>query len=267
MSTISLKLQARPRTAPSTRDRKIGRLSRSDSQISLTSSIGTGRDSRTIGPSSGWILQLKGPWLPEKDRIVARSRHKTRIYQLHRIVRQVPTRRWVRIKFYGTFVDQSFRYAIEIASFWVGFIFDKSSGFVMSRVGSKVDGRRTGIKILFCYLNRLFSWTAQFDTYGLSGSMDRWLDPNGWSCGKTGHGTFCERGQNYLGNFQLTNVPSMSNSISNNSTATNVTNQSQGSPDKLYRLQIELVLRALIQAWLDLIQTPVWIHVLVWQVR
>ena len=149
MSTISLKLQARPRTAPSTRDRKIGRLSRSDSQISLTSSIGTGRDSRTIGPSSGWILQLKGPWIPEKDRIVARSRHKTRIYRLHRIVRQVPTRRWVRIKFYGTFVDQSFRYAIEIASFWVGFIFDKSSGFVMSRVGSKVDGRRTGIKILF----------------------------------------------------------------------------------------------------------------------
>ena len=48
MSTISLKLQARPRTAPSTRDRKIGRLSRSDSQISLTSSIGTGRVSRTI---------------------------------------------------------------------------------------------------------------------------------------------------------------------------------------------------------------------------
>ena len=109
MSTISLKLQARPRTAPSTRDRKIGRLSRSDSQISLTSSIGTGQDSRTV-----WLYQaeIKGPGTSEKGRIVGQSRHKTRIYRLHPIVRQVLIRRWVRIKFYGTFVDQSFRYAI-----------------------------------------------------------------------------------------------------------------------------------------------------------
>ena len=93
MSTISLKLQARPRTAPSTRDRKIGRLSRSDSQISLTSSIGTGRDSRTV-----WTVWLdragaKGPGISGKGRTVARSRHKTRIYRLHRTDRRVRIRR------------------------------------------------------------------------------------------------------------------------------------------------------------------------------
>ena len=93
MSTISLKLQARPRTAPSTRDRKIGRLSRSDSQISLTSSIGTGRDSRTVLTVWPDQTRAKGPGISEKDQIVARSRHKTRIYRLHRIVRRVLIRR------------------------------------------------------------------------------------------------------------------------------------------------------------------------------
>ena len=93
MSTISLKLQARPRTAPSTRDRKIGRLSRSDSQISLTSSIGTGKDSRRVWPDQ---TRAKGPGISEKDPIVARSRHKTRIYRLHRTARRVRIRRLVK---------------------------------------------------------------------------------------------------------------------------------------------------------------------------
>ena len=96
MSTISLKLQARPRTAPSTRDRKIGRLSRSDSQISLTSSIGTGKDSRTVrSVRTLWPDQTRAkcPGISEKDRIVARLRHKTRIYRLHRTDRRVLIRR------------------------------------------------------------------------------------------------------------------------------------------------------------------------------
>ena len=93
MSTISLKLQARPRTAPSTRDRKIGRLSRSDSQISLTSSIGTGRDSRTVSTDCQDEARRKGPRISGKDQIVARSLHKTRIYQLRRTVRRVRIRR------------------------------------------------------------------------------------------------------------------------------------------------------------------------------
>ena len=149
----------------------------------------------------------------------------------------------------------------------VGFIFDKEKGFVMSRVRSKADGRRTVQSLMkFSLIGRSFE-SAQFKLQRPST-----LKNGPWSK-KTDFGKFWEFSDaksvwwRLTWNFQLTNIPSMSNSISNNSTATNVTNQSQGSPDKLQRLKIESVLRALVKAWLVLIPTPVWIHVQVWQVR
>ena len=151
MSTISLKLQARPRTAPSTRDRKIGRLSRSDSQISLTSSIGTGRDSRTVWTVCPDQTRAKGPGISEKDQIVARSRHKTRIYRLHRIVRRVLIRRWVK-KWYLWHLCRS---AIPLRNqhciilsrvyYWEGFGFrsraESGLKWTVGTKGIKMDGR------------------------------------------------------------------------------------------------------------------------------